>query len=69
MMERIEKLEGELKGRDERINILVEDNTDLSNKVMTWEAEALAAKGFLKEVELARDEEIARVTEAAVAEY
>ena len=48
---------------------MVDDNASLLNKVMTWEAEALAAMGFLKEAKLAKDEEIAKAKRVAMANY
>ena len=63
------KLEDGLRSRNEIIETLVSDKADLTKKVMNFEAKAWAIEEYLKEVELARDDEIARVVEATVVKF
>ena len=49
------KLKGEIRSHDEKIKALASDNADLTDKVVTFEARAWAAKEYLKEVGLVKD--------------
>ena len=63
------KLKGELRSRDKRIETLGSNTADLIDKVMNVEARAWAIEEYLKEAELARDDEIARAAEEAVVTF
>ena len=63
LREENKKLEDGLRSCDEKIKTLVSDKADLTEKVTNFEAKAWIAEEYLKEAELARDDEIARAIE------
>ena len=69
LREENKKLKDGLRSRDERIKALVSDNVDLIEKVANFEAKAWVAEEYLKEAELARDDEIARAAEEAMVKF
>ena len=64
-----DKLKDGLRSHNERIEALVGDNTDLIDKVVNFEARAWATEEYLKEAELAINEEIMRAAEEAVVKF
>ena len=69
MKEEVKKLEGELKSCDQGIETLMAEMTDLVHHVMSWEAEAIAAKDFLKKAKFMRDLDIAIVVDEALDKF
>ena len=63
------KLEGKLRGHQERLETLTIDNAILTGKVSTFEAKAWAAEERLKEVEFARDVDVGEAGEEAMAKF
>ena len=49
LKEEVKRLKGVLKSRDQGIETLMWERTNLVIQVIRWEAEAIAAKDFLKE--------------------
>ena len=69
LKEKVTRLEGELKSRDLGMEMLIAERADLVRQVMHWEAEAMAAKDFLKVVEFTRGLDIANAVDEALAKF
>ena len=69
LKEDVKRLEGELKRRDQGMETLMAERADLINQVMNWEVEAIAAKDFLKEVEVTRGLDITNEINEALAKF
>ena len=65
----VKRLEGELRSCDQGMETLMAERVDVVNQVMTWEAKAIAAKDSLKEGELMRDFDTAKVIDEALVEF
>ena len=67
--EKVKRVEGELKSRDQGMETLMAERADLINQVMNWEAEVIAAKNFLKEIKFTMVLDIVNAVNETLAKF